>query len=295
MTFRLVLIIAFSIIQILIKFKVDCLCAGNPSAQPRIQNIISGNIVTTTPIVSFTNSIPTTYMITTTIFATTKITHVVTTTTHQLTSTKHVMTTTSPSITTTTVVIPVKDNYVVCATYMKVSKTFGTIDPSSKSFSISTSALSSMQIYSDKYVHAIMFNFTSGASVLYGNTTNARRMTQINLINQQIVAANIDYDSNINSLQFLLYQNVTQKYSWTSWIGGIRKGNLSSISWSTLAPNAVSFRIAYFNGTANSESLLSLNVAYLVKECRPASLFKIRTTPPTPSHESPITTTVQQM
>ena len=181
---------------------------------------------------------------------------------------------------TTTTTQNVNDNMVRCAQYMKKSNVFGSSNPNSISFSITTSQLSSMTVYSGHQVEAILFNFTNGVSKIYGNpSNNALNVAQLDLVNNQIVAANIGYDTAIESIQFLLYQNITGQYTWTKRMGG-KRGSQVIISLPVNAPNARSFKISSIFGSANSQQILTLSMAYTVKECTP--LFNIQTIPPTP-------------
>ena len=62
-------------------------------------------------------------------------------------------------------------------------------------------------------------------------------------------------------------------------MGGTNKIQVM-ISLPTNAPNASSFKISTISGSANSQQILTLSVAYIVKECKP--LFNKETIPTTP-------------
>jgi hypothetical protein len=167
-----------------------------------------------------------------------------------------------------------------CAEYMKKSTVFGSFNQNSISFSVTTSQLTSMAVYSDQQIEAIIFNFTNGVSKVYGSPLNNElKLTHIDLVNKQIVAAIIGYDNVIKSLQFLLYQNITKQYTWSRRMGGTNKSQVM-ISLPTNAPNASSFKISTISGSTNSQQILTLSVSYIVKDCKPS--FNIETIPTTP-------------
>ena len=93
--------------------------------------------------------------------------------------------------------------FVKCTLGLKNSSLFGTSFTSdSTPFSITTLQINGITIYySSNYLNAIKFNLINGQELLFGNINDINtKITQIDLINKQIIAMNIRFDLFINSV-----------------------------------------------------------------------------------------------
>ena len=225
---------------------------------------------------SFCITQPTEYFITTSI--TTDLIEQATTTikTTSTTSTITVEHITTTQITKTT---HLPDQYIRCVFNKKKNDIGNSSLPLSNQFSIRTLNLSCIVVYSSDCIHAIMFEYSNGDSTLFGNNNNSeiKKVVEISLLKKHIAAVDIYYQNQINSIQFLVFNLISNRYEWTTLMGK-KNGELYSINVAKNAPHGTSFEITSISGRFDSMSIQSLTVGYKYLECFPG--FNNNITPP---------------
>lgn len=180
-------------------------------------------------------------------------------------------TTFKPIVTTTRIITTtlLPEMFIKCVLSFRKSKEYGQFDAESSPFFVRISDIYSINVYSGHTLNALVFNYFNGQIEVYGNPSNAdiRFHSTIILLNKQITAINIRVSSKlISSVQFLIFDRITQTYFWTSEIGE-NIGKKYSINYKTSSLTSTSFNITSIFGYFNSDSILSISVGYTSKKC----------------------------
>jgi hypothetical protein len=180
-------------------------------------------------------------------------------------------TTFEPIVTATSIITTTNlpEMFIKCTLSFRKSKEYGRFDAESSSFFARISDIYSINIYSGHTLHALVFTYFNGQIEVYGNPSNSdiKFHSKIILLRKQITAINIRVSSTmISSLQFLIFDRITQTYSWTSEIGE-NIGKRYSINYKASSPTSTSFNITSISGYFNSDSILSISIGYTSKKC----------------------------
>jgi hypothetical protein len=180
-------------------------------------------------------------------------------------------TTFEPIVTATNIITTTNlpEMFIKCTLSFRKSPEYGGFDAESSPFFVRISDIYSINVYSGHTLHALVFNYFNGQIKVYGNPSNSdiKFHSKIILLNKQITAINIRMSSTlISSLQFLIFDRITQTYSWTSEIGE-NIGKRYTINYKTSSPISTSFSITSISGYFNSDSILSISVGYTSKKC----------------------------
>ena len=173
-----------------------------------------------------------------------------------------------------------------CIIKNRQSNLFGSYNQgySNDTFDVNITDLSSIVIYSGQFVHSIQFNFANGDSILYGedkNKVSITLTTTIDLIEKQIAAVHVRSGWWIDNVQFLIYDQISKIYTWTSALGG-HGGLVSLIDMNNIAPQASNFQIVSILGSVapDDSNIATLQFRYSYEVCNPAK--PIPTYPPIP-------------
>ena len=198
---------------------------------------------------------------------------------------RNVVTTTMEFIPTTTI------EYDTCIINLGLTNSYGYRfyfnSQSYPSFdSIKISDLTSIVIYSGNNVNGLDFNFVNGATEKYGNQVG--NVNLIELKNKDVIAVNIRSFEWINSIQFLIYDQIDGTMTWTSAFGG-RGGYLSEINAKKFDRSPSNFKITAISGSGTAAVINILQFEYSFEKCNPQK--SMPPIPPTPPLSPIITTT----
>jgi hypothetical protein len=196
-----------------------------------------------------------------------------------------VLTFTTTPMPTTTIQTTVRPDipFGSCLDLSGISKTFGNADLRSyyffKKFNVSVADLSRIIIYKTDKPVGISFSYKNGGNTTVGSTntqyTNIYNYNTINLENKIIRSVKVVSDDVIYSLNFLIHNPETDKYSWS--FSSHDSNDDFNVDAQNNAPFSSNFQITWISGTAAllktaapSFGVSKLKFGYSYTQCKPA-------------------------
>ena len=157
---------------------------------------------------------------------------------------------------------------ILCSNFGKSSEVLGSNSSLSDAFSIPTTDLDMILIYSGSSIVAFQAISNDGSIISYGNpgSPSITSYGNVNLFKQSIIGINLSYTSVINSIQFVLMDSASNKISSSLIFGNVR-GSQVSINQQNNAPPGYTFVIDALNGSTDDNYLRTFFVSFHYKEC----------------------------